>query len=381
MKTRFDPLLQALLPLPLSRLYALAFRSPGARERHDRALHLAEANLKLFAATLAGRYRSLGLRSARVDAALQKLVMPALGHWRDLAIETLFFLGEGCDAGSWAGRVLAFTLSPFGDAESRDALAVLRSLAGWPGQPDTGPLGFLGVLPAYRNAMSGAHGGIKVDQGAYELGASALLTLVRRIHRDGRLLGGACLCLADEVRLDRDGSMKMTALDLTGPSAIRRFQLEDADPSAGILPGSLYLETPTLERISLHPFLWHQTLGASDRVLFLNRARDGAKGIVFLCYETGELHGLATAEGESALARDVAQVLDWSKSHGSPTRIAATPRPWAMDDLFTRSDRFSDFLPGDRNEPDALDFQVIHLPGAGEAALRDGILRPGHRAP
>jgi hypothetical protein len=316
-----------------------------------------------------------------VDAALQKLVMPALGHWRDLAIETLFFLGEGCDAGSWTGRVLAFTMSPFGDAESRDALAALRDLAGWPGQPDTGPLGFLGVLPAYRNAMSGAHGGIKVDPGTYELGASALLTLVRRIHRDGSLLGGACLCLAEEVRLDREGSMKMTALDLTGPSAIRRFQVEDADPSAGILPGSLDLETPTLERISLHPFLWHRTQGALDRVLFLNRARVGSRGIVFLCYETGELHGLAAAEGESGLARGVTHVLAWSKSEAPVPRRSSMSEPWGVNDLFTRGDRFSACLSGDRNDPDALDIQVIHLPEAREAALRDGILRPRHRAP
>jgi hypothetical protein len=363
MKTRFDPLLQARLPLPLSRLYALAFRARSERERHDRALHLAEANLKLFAAALVGRYRSLGVRSERVDDAIQKLVMPALGHWRDLAIEALLFLGEGCDAGSWAGQVLAFNRAPFGDAESCDALADLRELAGWPGRSDTGPLGFLSLLPAYRNAMSGAHGGIKVDPSTYDAGASALLRLLGRIHGQGGMLAGASLCLADEVHLDREGNVKMMSFDLTGPSAIRRFQPEDGDVRGGILPGCVYLETAARERISLHPLLWHVSSGVLDRVLFLNRAREGSKGIIFLCYETGELHGLAKGDRQSLLARDVVKILDWSRSESSKRSEAPRVAQRSMD--------LAGCASGDTNDPDSLDVRVIRFREIGDTAFSD----------
>jgi hypothetical protein len=170
--------------------------------------------------------------------------------------------------------------------------------------------------------------------------------------------------------------VKMMSLDLTGPSAICRYQLEDANVEGGILPGSLYLETPSLERISLHPLLWHRSTGVFDRVLFLNRAREGSRGIVFLCYETGELQGLNTAEADGVLARDVAQVLDWSRSDGSVPSRWDTSRLWARNRFSAQISELPGRLPGDGNEPDALDAKVIRLPEAGEAAFRNRPLRP-----
>src|SRR5688572_32716118 len=52
---------------------------------------------------------------------------------------------------------------------------------------------------------------------------------------------------------DSSGGIKMMTLDLSGPSAVRRFELEDGDVRNGILPGRLYLETPSGERIPIHP--------------------------------------------------------------------------------------------------------------------------------
>ena len=272
-RSPFDPAFQAGLPLPLARLYALAYRARTERERHDRALHLAEASLKLFAAALIGRYRGLGARSDAVDAALEKLVMPALGHWSKVAREALFFLGDGQDARSWAGRALAFSRAPFSGPDPCRALEILARLAGCAKNVETNPLEFLGLLPAYRNAMSSAHGGIKSDLERYEQGSWALLELVKSVHAGGGWLAGARLALAEEVLFDARGGIKMMTLDLSGPSAVRRFDLEDGDVKNGILPGRLYLETPSGERISIHPFLVYRSVGVLEDILFLNRAR------------------------------------------------------------------------------------------------------------
>lgn len=311
-RSPFEPSFQAGLPLPLAQLYALAYRAKNERERHDRALHLAEASLKLFAAALIGRYRSIGSRSEQVDAALERLVMPALGHWSKVAREALFFLGNGCDARSWAGRALAFSRAPFSGNDPCRALEILANLAHTKSL-EKDPLEFLELLPAYRNAMSSGHGAIKSDQELYEQGAWALLELVKSVHANGGLLAGARLALAEEVVFDGNGEIKMMTLDLSGTSAIRRFDLEDGDVKNGILPGRLYLETPSGERISIYPFLVYRSVGVLDDILFLNRAREGARGIQFLCYTTGELHAPATEFGNEVVARDVAAFLEWAK--------------------------------------------------------------------
>jgi hypothetical protein len=319
-RTPFDPAFHAGLPLPLARLYALAYRARTERERHDRALHLAEASVKLFAAAVIGRYRSLGIRSEPVDAALEKLVMPALGHWSKVARETLFFLGNGHDARSWAGRALAFSRAPFSGSEPCRALEILARLAGCAKDVEKDPLEFLSTLPAYRNAMSSAHGGIKADRERYGQGAWALLELVKGVHAGGGWLAGARLALAEEVLFDSSGGIKMMTLDLSGPSAVRRFELEDGDVRNGILPGRLYLETPSGDRVPIHPFLVYRSAGVFDEILFLNRAREGAHGIQFLCYTTGELHTPATELESAVVALDVIAFLEWIRAPAAEER-------------------------------------------------------------
>jgi hypothetical protein len=267
-----------------------------------------------------------------VDAALQKLAMPALGHWRDVAREALLFLGKGMDARSWAGEVHAFARARFGGSESCRALEVIAQLAGCPRTVEKDPLEFLELLPAYRNAMSSAHGGIKSDTETYEQGAWALLELVKSVHSGGGLLGGARLELAEEVLFDASGEIKMMSLDLSGPSAIRRLEYEEGDIGNGILPGRLYVETRAGGRISLHPFLFLRSTGILDDVLFLNRARDGARGIQFLCYTTGELHVPSAEHGEEAIALGVTEFLEWTRSVTpceEETRLISFPGPHA----------------------------------------------------
>ncbi|MBI4601802.1 MAG: hypothetical protein HY721_07560 [Planctomycetes bacterium] len=74
----FDRSFQGEIPLPLARLYTRAHHSKGERERHDHALHLLEAALKLAASALAARYRARGEHAEKIDEALRHLALPSL---------------------------------------------------------------------------------------------------------------------------------------------------------------------------------------------------------------------------------------------------------------------------------------------------------------
>ncbi|MBI4606368.1 MAG: hypothetical protein HY721_30755 [Planctomycetes bacterium] len=310
----FDPIFQTQLPLPLARLYVLAYHAREDRERHDHCLLLAEATLKLAASALVGRYRACGRRSERVDAALRHLSTPSLGQWRDALLETLRFLGEGCDRDSWSGDVLEL-LESSGDRRLEEALSTLADLAGFSGHLPRAPrLGFLDLLPTYRNAMSSAHGAIKVDRGPYRTAAVALLDLVHGLLEGGGVLGGARLVFAEEVRVERDGQRRTLYVDLSGSSAVRRPDLEGGDAAAEVLPGRLYLETRSGELIGLHPLLYYRSAGVLDQVLFLNRARRGAGGIQFLCYSTGDFHVPGDDPWDKLLSDDILELLAWTRS-------------------------------------------------------------------
>ena len=101
----FDPGFQVSLPLPLARLYTRAYHAKSPRDRHDLAFHLLEASLKLSAAALVARYRNRGNRLSKVDAALEHLALPSLGHWREIFVESLSFLSNARDGDPWAQRI------------------------------------------------------------------------------------------------------------------------------------------------------------------------------------------------------------------------------------------------------------------------------------
>src|SRR5688572_10380338 len=173
----FDPSVQASLPLPLARLYTRAFHAKSPRDRHDHAFHLLEASLKLVATALLARYRKLGHRSPDVDAALERLALPSLGHWRDIFAKSLSFLSQGPGSDPWARRIHEHLAEDGNEPleEIRALMPVQGRSSGQGGKVRL--LDLLDLLSAYRNAMSDAHGSIKADPAVYTMATPALIAL------------------------------------------------------------------------------------------------------------------------------------------------------------------------------------------------------------
>ncbi len=307
----FDPVFQTTLPLPVARLYARAHYAKGDRERHDHTFHLVEASLKLAAAAAVARYRARGERSAKVDAALRSLARPSLGQWRSMLLESLTFLAEGVSGDPWARAILE-KLGRSGE-ELTDAFARLAKAAAFKGRALAHPtaLDLLELLPTYRNAMSDAHGGIKADPSAYREPTPALLALAHALLEDAALLGGGRLVQAEEVRLGLQGEERVQWMDLTGVTAMRRQPLEGEVATTKIFPGRLYLELAAGEHLELYPLVHYAPGEILDQVFFLNRAREGAGGIQFLSYTTGEFYLPGRDQVGDALLKDLKELLSW----------------------------------------------------------------------
>ncbi len=328
----FDRTLQASLPLPLARLYVRAFHAKGARERHDHAFHLVETSLKLATAALVARYRRCGRRTETVDAALRHIAMPSLGQWRDIFRDTLQFLGTRPDGDPWSRGIFERLSAPLGSSLLEGAFDAMAKATDFRGRTPAklSVLDLIELLPAYRNAMSDAHGSIKADPSWYELGTTALLDCARAFMSQADALGGGHLVYAEEVRFTRPGDIEIVWMEMTGPSAIRR-QAPDSRPAASppgqsdqdVLPGKLYLEIAPGDQLCLHPFLYYQCGEIVDQVFFLNRARGGRSGIQFLCYATGEFYLPGRDPDGDELVRDLQDLLAWiTSAEIAPARAA-----------------------------------------------------------
>jgi WD40 repeat protein/serine/threonine protein kinase len=284
----FDAGFQSSLPLPLARLYTRAHHAKGERERHDHAFHLVEAALKLAAAALVGRYRGSGKRSERVEASLRHLARASPGHWVSIFREALTFLAGEKDP--WACRILAH-LEPPAPATAEIQYLLAKPVGPTHGADTSGSLfDLLDLLPAYRNAMSGAHGSIKSDPAMYRENMPALLEMARALLAANALLGGGRLMYAEDVRVGLQGETRVVWMALAGLAAIRCQPYEGEISSEAILPGKLHWEVAAGEHIPLYPLLHYRPGEVLDQVFFLNRARNGSQGIQFLCYTTGEFY-------------------------------------------------------------------------------------------
>ena len=325
----FDPVFQTTLPLPLARLYTRAHHAKGDRERHDHAFHLLEAALKLAAAALVARYRSHGERSPKVDAALRHLARPSLGQWRTLLREILTFLAEGVKPDSWAGKIIEKVGK--GSEALGEAFSQIAKSAQYKGRAIARPaaLDLLDLLPTYRNVMSDAHGGIKADPEAYREPTPALLAIAHTLLEDGAILGGGRLVYSEEVRVGLQGEGRVVWMDLTGMAAMRRQPFEGEATSEEILPGRLYLEIPGDAHLPLYPLLHYHPGEIIDEVFFLNRAREGAGGVQFLSYSTGEFYMPGRDPVGDTLLKELKELLSWvTQSDVVPSR---------MDELVTAS--------------------------------------------
>ncbi len=122
-----------------------------------------------------------GERSDRVDASLRHLALPSLGQWRDIFQETLVFLATGSEP--WASRIHGRLSVRARDGALAGAFATMAKAISYAGRVSTRPsvLDVIELLPAYRNAMSDAHGSIKADVGIYRETMPALLTLAHAL--------------------------------------------------------------------------------------------------------------------------------------------------------------------------------------------------------
>jgi WD40 repeat protein/serine/threonine protein kinase len=303
LESAFDVGFQSSLPLPLARLYTRAHHAKGERERHDHAFHLVEAALKLGAAALAVRYREAGQRSEKVEAALQHLAQASLGHWVAIFREALGWLAAEKDP--WARRIQDH-LEPIVARAADVHLLLSKPLRAGGDRARVSLLDLLDLLPAYRNAMSDAHGSIKSDPTMYRENTPALLDLARLLLSGNALLGGGRLVYAEDVRMGFRGEKRVVWMALAGLAAIR-CQPYDGEVSAEtILPGRLYWEITAGEHIPLFPLLHYRPGEVLDQVFFLNRARNGAQ---FLCYTTGEFYVPGADSEGMRLLRQLAEML------------------------------------------------------------------------
>ena len=310
----FDSSFQVSLPLPLARLYTRAYHAKSPRDRHDLAFHLLEASLKLSAAALVARYRHRGNRLSKVDAALEHLALPSLGHWREMFVESLTFLSDTRDGDPWAQRILQHVKQEPGDDSLEEIHGAMATAAGRSPRRNSKItlLNLLELLPAYRNAMSGAHGSIKADPAAYSQVTPALLGLAARLHHANALLGGGHLVYAEDVKVGNQGERRVVWMDLQGPSAIRRQALEGEVTTESVLPGRLYLEIAPGDHIPLNPFIHYHPGEMLDQVFFLNRASEGRGGIQFLSYSTGDFYVPDRDLVGKDLVRDLREFLSWA---------------------------------------------------------------------
>ena len=316
---------QAVLPLPLARLYARAHHAKGERERHDYALHLVEASLKLAAAALVARYRVIDKRSDEVDAVLGHFALPSLGHWHRIFRDTLLYLGGGEVDDPWVHRIRE-QLSV--KSESRTGtFRTLAKAASWAGRASArvSVMDILELIPTYRNAMSDAHGSIKADPAIYREATPALLEVAGLLAENRTLTGGGALLFSEEVKRDVGGKERVVWMELGALGALRRQPYEGVVTEEPILPGRLYVEIGPQEHLSLHPLVHYQPGEVVDRVFFLNRARKGKSGVQFLCYSTGDFYLPGRDAKGDFLVRDLEELLSWvtQKSVDAEERISS----------------------------------------------------------
>src|SRR3954451_22622664 len=87
------------LPLPLAKLYRRAHNAKSPQDRHQAAYFLWEASLKLLGSVAVVGYGDLGTPNPELDAMLQRLARPALGHWWEIVRRLVPVLADAGDPG------------------------------------------------------------------------------------------------------------------------------------------------------------------------------------------------------------------------------------------------------------------------------------------
>src|SRR5262249_22507229 len=118
------------LPLPLARLYRRACATGSPRERHQLALLLWEASLRLLALAALASYLGRGLSDPGVQGYLPPLSRRRLATWLVSAPRRLRAPPEGGAAGSAAARPVLLGAPPRDDSPRAAALEARLREAG-----------------------------------------------------------------------------------------------------------------------------------------------------------------------------------------------------------------------------------------------------------
>jgi len=286
-----DEALVPRLPLPLAQLYRRAHNAHRAKDRKETAYCLWEAAIKLLGSVCVCEYAQLEVHDPRIDAALQNLARPALGHWVGFVRTLLPVLRDH--------KVSGFDALHDALTRRRDDLPRVAGLDSWlrhalegkPAQKTTVHLlDLFARLTQFRNQEIG-HGAIGArDEEFYAQAGLHLLAAAGDFLTRVDLLAGRRLYYLQDLR--KDGGLWISArLELLGESPRRVRPLTwPAERGAPPVPQAVYLDTrPATDDpghlCSLNPLVVYDE--DQDHLLFLNSQR-GSKKTEYLCYHTGE---------------------------------------------------------------------------------------------
>lgn len=288
------------LPLPLAQLYSRAHNAKLARSRHDNAFYLCEAMIKLAVAPATSAYLAEvhrgGESSEAIDAHLQHLMLPSLGHWAGMLRELSRHFGRRVDAATHPCGHLWDQLNTKRH-EWKGVLSLYRRIKNGPdGQVSNvkscSALELFDALVQYRNAVFG-HGASRVASFYEEEMGPLLLPALNDLLEDGVLdvLGpnGSHLFFLTEVRTTAADRVVLELRELVGRESERAAPNEiSSEQAAGLTPGCIVVQWPGhASPLRLDPLLIFRETDLTEEVLFLNRDRS-AKQVEYLSYTTGQ---------------------------------------------------------------------------------------------
>jgi serine/threonine protein kinase len=305
-----DDLVQNL-PLPLARLYRRTYNSIDPLKQHQAAIYLWEATIKLISSAAVVEFAAQSDKDKALQEMLRALARPTLGQWCGFARHLIPVLAENDPAFRKAHDFL------FQESRTTSVSELYRgihsALEGKQGANRAVSIAQLfDILVTYRNKRVG-HGALASrPKQEHETMSRLFLLAAMEVLGSNNLdvLAGRRLVYIARVEKVR-GCVRFWPFELAGEAA-KLCNYVDLPDSAGRLPNpqSVYLANGDVsadlwsmgKMRSLHPLLMYDD--ASNEVFFLN-ARQGKKGVEYLCYETGN------NAKETNLLTEQRSVMEW----------------------------------------------------------------------
>ncbi len=287
-----------------------------------------EVTLKYVALCLAAKYKSDGLQFPEIDRQLKGLLHPSAGKYSSLLRDLLGLYAQLNDP--FAEEIERFYQHDLDDP----TFAILRELSkqiNFPTPPSTGNVKqLLDVLVGYRNRVWGH--GATTDRDEAEARITALSHLLAVLFERLRFLAKLRLVWVDSV--ERAQGREVVSLRVWNGQSSRHDKIDsdEIDPSAGLQPDRLYLETGRPEGkpayVDFSPWLTVVECRDScgDQVALLNNARQ--KKLEYLSYQCGHTVPLTPRDyAFDALAKEVATLEPSDGGAGLPPHLRERLQP------------------------------------------------------